>query len=107
MSSEYRNPHIENFCRVLIEKHETQLSTEAKDKLTEDLYKLFENMLGRKMVDALPEETKKEFIARYDKGTQHIDYEHMGEVFDRSQINAEEIIKETMKEFTALYFKNR
>lgn len=104
---ESRNPYIESFCRALIEKHEEKLPDEAKDKLAEDLYRLFENMLGRNMVNALPEEVKNEFVSKYDKGSRNIDFEHIREIFERFEIDQQEIMKKTMKEFAALYFKNR
>jgi hypothetical protein len=104
---ECKNPHIENFCRALIEKNEGQLDPDAKDKLTDDLYRLFENMLGRNLVAALPEEVRSQFVAQYDKGTRQPDFEQIAELFGEHIPDSTEIVKKTMNEFTAIYLKNR
>jgi hypothetical protein len=107
MDTESRNPFIENYCRALIEKKGEKLDDEGKQKLVEDLYRLFENMLGRNMVAELPDQLRDEFVKKYDKGHRDVDYEEIAAVFAEHVSDPEEIMKRTLKEFSALYFKNR
>jgi hypothetical protein len=104
---ECKNPHIDNFCGALIEKKEPNLDSDAKDKLRDDLYRLFENMLGRNMVAALSEEKRSQFVSIYDKGNRQIDYDQIAEFFSDQGADSREVMKQTMNEFTAIYFKNR
>jgi hypothetical protein len=101
------NPYIEAFCRALIEKNEGKLDSDAKDKLVEDLYRLYENMLGRNIVAALPEEKRSQFISEYDKGNRPVDLDQFGELFGDHITDPQEIMKKTLIELAALYFKNR
>ena len=105
--NEQKNPYIENFCRALVAKKGEKLTDEALERLIESLYKLFQNMLGRNMVAVLPEELRRDFISRYDKGGRDVDLEEVGQVFDQHVSDPEEIMKKTAREFAALYFKNR
>ncbi len=102
-----KNPYIENFCRVIIEKKGEKLPTDAMDRLIDDLYGLFENMLGRNMVAALPEEVQSQYVSQYDKGKNHIDYEQVAQIFGKHISNPEEIMRKTLKEFAEIYDKNR
>jgi hypothetical protein len=102
-----KNLYIENFCKFLVEKNEGKLPTEAKEKLVEDLYHLYENMLGRNMVDALPEELRSDYIAQYDKGGNSAPFDEIARIFGEHIADPEEIMKKTMKQLASLYFKNR
>jgi hypothetical protein len=104
---ECRNPYIENFLKKLIEKKGEKLEPDAQERLIESLNRLLENMLGRNMVAALPEEVRSHFVSQYDKGTQNVDIAQMSQTFDRYITNPAEIMKKTLKEFADLYFRNR
>ncbi len=104
---ESRNPYIETFIRTLIDKKEEKLEPDALERLVEDLNRLLENMIGRNMVDALPEEVRSQFISHYDKGCQDVDVDQMSQVFDRFITDPKTIMKKTLKEFAGLYFQNR
>jgi hypothetical protein len=104
---DYTNPHIENFIRKLIEQKGEKLEPDALERLVEDLHRLFENMVGRNMVAALPDEVRSRFIAVYDKGSRDVDIVQMSEVFDQYIADPAEIMKKTLKEFTDLYLRNR
>ena len=102
-----KNPYIENFCRALVAKKGEKLTEEALDRLIEDLYGLFENMLGRNMVAALPEDLRSEYTAKYEKGSRQVDDEEISKIFGKYISNPEEIMKKTLEEFAEIYFKNR
>lgn len=104
---ECRNPYIENFIKKLIEKKGEKLEPDAQERLIESLNRLLENMLGRNMVAALPEEVRSQFVSQYDKGCRDIDIAQMSQTFDRYIINPAEIMRKTLKEFAALYSRNR
>jgi len=104
---ECRNPYIEGFIRKLIEKKGEKLEPDAMERLVESLNRLLENMLGRNMVAELPEEVRSEFISKYDKGCRDVDITQMSQVFDQYIHNPAEIMKKTLKQFAALYFRNR
>lgn len=104
---ECRNPYIEDFIRKLIEKKGEKLEPDALERLIESLNRLLENMLGRNMVAALPEEVRSQYISQYDKGCRDVDIVQMSQVFDQYIANPAEIMKKTLKQFAALYFRNR
>ena len=102
-----KNPYIENFCRVMVGKKGEKLPPDAMDPLIDDLYGLFENMLGRNMVAALPEELKAQYVSQHERGRNHIDYEQIAQIFGKHISNPEEIVRKTLKEFAEIYDKNR
>ena len=102
-----KNPYIENFCRVMVEKKGEKLPPDAMERLIDKLYGLFENMLGRNMVAALPEKLKSEYVSQYERGRNHINYEQIAQIFGKHISNPEEIMKRTLKEFAEIYDRNR
>ena len=107
MDTDTRNPHIQTFCRALVEKREAKLDDDTKEKMVEDLYQLYENMLGRNMVAALPEEQKKRFIEEFDKKNKEITLGEISEMFGENIPNPEEVMRKTLSELEGVYFKNR
>ncbi|NTU47647.1 MAG: Zn-dependent oligopeptidase [Syntrophobacteraceae bacterium] len=105
-SSPVRNPYILNFCRVLAEKKGERLEPEAMKRLLEDMYRLYEYMLGQNMIESLPELQKQEYL-ELTKDLSKLTYEKIGEVFDKNIPEYERIMKETMKQFADIYLKNR
>ena len=101
-----RNPYIMNFCKVLVEKKGEQLSPESLKKLLEDMYRLFESMLGQNMVKALPEDIRKEYLGMAED-LQSLNYEKIGNVFDANVPDYQKVMKETMKEFAEIFMRNR
>lgn len=101
-----RNPYIVNFCKVLLEKKGEQLEPEVKKKMLDDMYRLYENMLGQKMIDALPEELRKHYL-NLTEDLSSLDYDTIGEIFDESVPDYQRIMKETMKEFAEIFMRNR
>ncbi len=101
-----RNPYIMNFCKVLVEKKGEGHTPEVLKKLLDDMYRLYEAMLGRNMVNALPEDVRKEYLAMAED-LAHLNYEKIGEVFDKNISNYQEIMKDTMKQFADIFMKNR
>lgn len=102
-----RNPYIEKFIKKLIEKKGEKLEPDQMERLVESLNRLLENMLGRNMVAALPEEIRAQYVSQYDKGSRDVDMNLMSQTFDRYITNPAEIMKKTLKEFAVLYFRNR
>jgi len=101
-----RNPYIMNYCRVLVEKKGEQHQPEDLKKLLGDMYRLFESMLGHKMVGALPEDVRKHYLGMADD-LPNLSYEKIGSIFEKNLKNYEQIMKETMKEFAEIFLKNR
>lgn len=101
-----RNPYIMNFCKVLVEKKGEELSPEVLKKLLSDMYTLFENMLGQNMIEALPENLKKEYLTMAED-LQNLNYEKIASIFDANIPQYQQIMKETMKEFGDIFLKNR
>jgi hypothetical protein len=107
MMEECKNPHIEQFCRALVAKKGEKLEADALEKLVESMYRLFENMLGRNMVAALPVPLRADYVGQYEKGGRDVDLEEVGRLFEQHISNPEEIMKRTAREFADLYFRNR
>lgn len=101
-----RNPYIMNFCKVLVEKKGEEPTPEALKKLLDDMYRLFECMLGQNMIAALPEELRKEYLGLADD-LQKLSYEKIGQIFDQNVPDYERVMKETMKQFAEIYMRNR
>ncbi|NLI34706.1 MAG: hypothetical protein GX422_18280, partial [Deltaproteobacteria bacterium] len=61
-SSATRNPYIMNFCKVLAEKKGEILEPQPMKRLLEEMYRLYEYMLGQNMINSLPEALKDEYL---------------------------------------------
>jgi hypothetical protein len=101
-----RNPYIMNFCKVLIEKKSAAPPPEELKKLLDDMYRLFECMLGQNMIKALPEPIRQEYLAMTED-LASLTYENIGAVFDKNVPDYELVMKDTMKEFAAIFLKNK
>ena len=101
-----RNPYILNFCRALVEKKGETHETEALDKLLNDMYCLYEYMLGQNMVNSLPEDLRKHYLG-LTEDLANLSYEKIGEVFDQNIADHKEVMKKTMKQFAEIFLKNR
>ncbi|MFA4915608.1 MAG: DUF5663 domain-containing protein [Syntrophales bacterium] len=100
-----RNPYILNFFNSLIQQKDLKLSSEGLSKMIEDMYRLFENMLGKNMVAALPADAKSEYLAQHEK--EGVDFDKIGQIFGEHIPKPDEILKDTMKQFAATFSKNR
>jgi len=105
-SAPIRNPYIMNFLKALVEKKGEKHQTDDLKKLLGDMYRLFECMLGQNMVNALPEDVRKQYLAMADD-LPNLSYKNIGAVFDTNIKNYEQIMKDTMKQFAEIYLKNR
>lgn len=101
-----RNPYIENFCKLLMEKRGEKLEPEAFDQVLDEMYLLYESMLGRNMLEALPEDLRSEYLALA-KDPGNLTFEKIAAIFSKNPLDYEQIMKQTMKEFTEIYLKNR
>jgi hypothetical protein len=101
-----RNPFILNFCETLIKKRGLELSEEKKEQELEKMYNLYESMLGRKMVEALPEDKQAQYMA-ITRNLDELSFEKIGEIFSDGVPDAEAVMKETLEEFSDIYLKNR
>ncbi len=101
-----RNPYIMNFCKVLVEKKGENLEPDIMKKLLNDMYRLFENLLGQNMINALPEDLRKQYHDLCED-LNNLSYEKIAETFDESLPNYETIMKDTMKQFAEIFMKNR
>lgn len=100
-----RNPYIMNFCKSLIEKKNLQLSPDGLAKMLEDMYRLFENMLGKNMVAALPADVQSRYLAQHETGK--VDFEKIEQIFGEHISKPDEILRDTMKQFATTFLKNR
>jgi chromosomal replication initiation ATPase DnaA len=100
-----RNPFIINFCKVLAEKKSSNLEPDAMERLIDEMYRLYENMLGQNMVKALPDGIRQEYLAAT-KELENLSYEKIGKIFDKHIPDHEAVMKQTLKEFTEIYMRN-
>lgn len=101
-----RNPFIVNFCEALMKKRGLELTDENKEKELDRMYSLYENMLGRRMVEALPEEKKTQYMAIL-RDLGHLNLEKIDEIFGDGISDPAAIMKETLEEFSDIYLENR
>jgi hypothetical protein len=95
-----------NFCKVLAEKKGEILEPQPMKRLLEEMYRLYEYMLGQNMINSLPEALKDEYL-NLTQDLTALTYEKIGEVFDKNVPDFERIMKETMRQFAEIYLKNR
>jgi fibronectin type 3 domain-containing protein len=101
-----RNPFILKFCEALIKKRGVELSEEQEEKELDRMYNLYETMLGRRMVEALPDEKKAQYL-QIIRDLDQLSFEKIGEIFADGVPDAEAVMKETLEEFSDIYLKNR
>lgn len=101
-----RNPFILNFCRVLVEKKGEDHGPETLEKLLNDMYCLYEYMLGQNMVKSLPETVRKQYLS-LTEDLASLSYDKIGEVFEPNIPDYKQVMKETMKQFADIFMKNR
>lgn len=101
-----RNPYIMNFLKLLIQKTGPVPPAEMLKKLLDDMYRLFENLLGQNMIKALPEDKQREYKAMSDD-LYSLSYDKIGEIFDKHVPDYEGVMKRSMKEFAEIFSKNR
>lgn len=105
-STPLKNPYIMNFCKALVERKGESPDPETLKKLLNDMYRLFECMLGQKMIDALPQDLKDQYL-EMTGDLSKLSYDKIGEIFDKNIQNYEEIMRAAMKEFGEIFMKNR
>lgn len=101
-----RNPFIVNFCEALIKKRGLDLAEDAKEKELDKMYSLYESMLGRRMVGALAEEKRAQYMS-VTRDLDQLSFDKIEEIFGDDISNPHEIMKETLEEFSDIYLKNR
>ena len=101
-----RNPVIVHFCEALMRKKGLELTDEKKEKELDRMYSLYETMLGRRMVETLPEDKKAQYLeVLRDLG--QLNMEKIGEIFGEGISDPAAIMKETLEEFSDIYLENR
>ena len=100
-----QNPHIINFCKALVEKTGEKHEPAVLRALLNRMYDLYEFMLGKNMVKSLPEEIRKEYLQKTED-LRSLNYDIIKDYFDANVTNYEQIMKETMVEFTKVFLSN-
>jgi hypothetical protein len=101
-----RNPFVVNFCEALMRTRGLELDDENKEKELDRMYDLYETMLGRRMVESLPEEKKSQYMAIV-RDLGQLDFDKIEEIFGDGIPDPEAIMKDTLEEFSDIYLKNR
>jgi hypothetical protein len=101
-----RNPFIVNFCEALMKKRGLDLEDEAEEKELDKMYHLFETMLGRRMVEALPEDKRAKYMETI-RDLGQLDFDKIGHIFGDGISDPHSIMKETLEEFSDIYLENR
>ena len=101
-----RNPFITNFCEALMRKRGLDLSDENKEKELDKMYGIYESMLGRRMVEALPEDKKAKYLEIV-RDLGQLNFDKIEEIFGDGIDDPQVIMKETLEEFSDIYLKNR
>ena len=101
-----RNPVIVNFCEALMRKKGLELTDENEEKELDRMYSLYESMLGRRMVETLPEDKKAKYMEIL-RDLGQLNLEKIEEIFGDGVSDPAAIMKETLEEFSDIYLKNR
>ena len=101
-----RNPVIVNYCEALMRKKGLELTDDKKEKELDRMYSLYENMLGRRMVESLPEDKKAKYLEIL-RDLGQLNMEKIEEIFGDGISDPAAIMKETLEEFSDIYLENR
>ena len=101
-----RNPVIVNFCEALMRKKGLELTDDKKEQELDRMYSLYESMLGRRMVETLPEDRKAKYLEII-RDLGQLDMDKIGEIFGEGISDPATIMKETLEEFSDIYLENR
>ena len=101
-----RNPVIVHFCEALMRKKGLELTDEKQEAELDRMYSLYESMLGRRMVENLPEEKKAQYMEIL-RDLGQLDMDKIGEIFGDGVSDPAAIMKETLEEFSDIYLENR
>jgi hypothetical protein len=101
-----RNPVIVDFCEALMRKKGLELTDENEEKELDRMYSLYESMLGRRMVETLPEDKKAKYMEIL-RDLGQLNLEKIEEIFGDGISDPAAILKETLEEFTDIYLENR
>jgi hypothetical protein len=102
------NPFIKNFCHQLVARKMDveKMGPEKLDQMVESLYVRFESLLGRNIVESLPEEEREAFKGRLagislDKEAQNLD--RMAEMFGNMEaggMDMQSLLEYTLQELS-------
>jgi len=101
-----RNPVIVDFCEALMRKKGLELTDENEEKELDRMYSLYESMLGRRMVETLPEDKKAKYMEIL-RDLGQLNLEKIEEIFGDGISDPAAVLKETLEEFTDIYLENR
>ncbi|MGD8253604.1 MAG: DUF5663 domain-containing protein [Syntrophobacterales bacterium] len=101
-----RNPVIVHFCEALMRKKGLELTDDKKEIELDRMYSLYESMLGRRMVETLPEDRKAKYLEII-RDLGQLDMDKIGEIFGEGISDPATIMKETLEEFSDIYLENR
>ena len=101
-----RNPVIVDFCEALMRKKGLELPDDKKEIELDRMYSLYESMLGRRMVETLPEEKKAKYLEIL-RDLGQLDLKKIEEIFGDGISDPAVIMKETLEEFSDIYLENR
>ena len=101
-----RNPVIVDFCEALMRKKGLELTDDKKEIELDRMYSLYESMLGRRMVETLPEEKKAKYLEIL-RDLGQLDLQKIEKIFGDGISDPAVIMKETLEEFSDIYLENR
>ena len=101
-----RNPVIVHFCEALMRKKGLELTDEKQEAELDRMYSLYESMLGRRMVETLPEEKKAKYMEIL-RDLGQLDLQKIEEIFGDGISDPAAVMKETLEEFSDIYLENR
>ena len=101
-----RNPVIVTFCEALMRKKGLELTDDKKEQELDRMYSLYESMLGRRMVESLPEDKKAKYLEIL-RDLGQLNMEKIAEIFGDGIPDPAAVMKETLEEFSDIYLENR
>jgi hypothetical protein len=83
-----------------------ELTDEKQEAELDRMYSLYESMLGRRMVETLPEEKKAKYMEIL-RDLGELDLKKIEEIFGDGISDPAAVMKETLEEFSDIYLENR
>jgi hypothetical protein len=104
--SRTKNPFVLDFIKKLMKESGEAIPDDPGHRRYEELYALFESLLGKNVLSAVPQNKQAEYMA-FVKKNPSPSMESVGEILGGCIESPETILKKTMNDFKELYLRNR
>jgi hypothetical protein len=100
------NPFIINLFKMLMKQSGEEIPEDPNDRRFEELYTLFESLLGKNVLASVPEDKQSTYMALVEKNPAP-SMDSIGELIGDCVKDPKAILEKTIVDFKGLYVRNR